>query len=198
MKNRILKTALRAITVLLLITVTGAAAGEEAPPAKGDVIAVEQAEKPAAQTTSASPATGEQIKWQVISSGATDGVSTNYALKGTIGQTAIGSGSSENFGLSHGYWQQTVSSQGCCEIRADVDHGGELEPNIADLVYLVTYMFQGGPEPPCDEPYSPGCLDHYFAEADIDGDGSCTPNIGDLVYLVSYMFQGGPPPVPCP
>jgi len=91
-----------------------------------------------------------------------------------------------------------VPTYTCCLIRADIDHGGESEPNIADLVYMVSYMFQGGPEPPCDEPYLPECPVNYFAEADIDGDGSCTPNIADLVYLVAYMFQGGPAPVPCP
>jgi len=85
----------------------------------------------------------------------------------------------------------------CCLLRGDIDHDG-VGPNIADLVYLVTYMFQNGPEPPCDEPYLPDCPEHYFAETDIDGNGTCNPDIADLVYLVSYMFQGGPPPVPCP
>lgn len=71
----------------------------------------------------------------------------------------------------------------CCTIRADVNHDGS-GPDIADLVYLVTYMFGGGAAPPC------------LAEADINGDGS-GPDIADLVYLVTYMFQGGPDPVPC-
>ena len=72
----------------------------------------------------------------------------------------------------------------CCDIRADINHNGA-GPDIADLVYLVNYMFQTGPQPPC------------FEEADINGDGSDTPDIADLVYLVTYMFQGGPAPVPC-
>ncbi len=76
----------------------------------------------------------------------------------------------------------TVYGQ-CCELRGDIDHNGG-EPDIADLVYIVSYMFSGGPEPPCIE------------EADIDGNGS-DPDIADLVYLVTYMFQGGPAPVPC-
>jgi len=91
-----------------------------------------------------------------------------------------------------------INSSGCCAIRGDVDHNGAPEPNIADLVFMVTYMFQAGPPPPCDDPYSPDCAEHYFAEADVDGDGSCVPNIADLVYLVTYMFQDGPAPMPCP
>lgn len=71
-----------------------------------------------------------------------------------------------------------------CNIRGDIDHNGT-GPDIGDLVYLVNYMFNGGPPPPVME------------EADIDGNGT-GPDIGDLVYLVNYMFNGGPAPIPCP
>jgi|GEM_PF-1167555 len=73
----------------------------------------------------------------------------------------------------------------CCVIMGDIDNNGA-GPDIADLVYLVAYMFNGGPPPPC------------MAATDVNGDGSPVPDIADLVYLVAYMFQGGPPPVPCP
>ncbi len=143
------------------------------------------------------PKTGEQINWQVISSGGTDGSSENYKLLGTVAQTAVGAGSSENYGLSHGYWQQTASSPGCCIYRADINHDGQPDPDIADLIYMVTYMFQEGPEPPCDEPGTGDCTEHYYAETDVNGDGSCSPDIADLIYLVTYMFQEGPAPIPC-
>jgi len=74
---------------------------------------------------------------------------------------------------------------GCCQLRADIDGNGE-GPDIDDVVYLVTYMFQGGPEPLC------------MSEADIDGNHTVSPDIADLVHLVQYMFQEGPPPVACP
>lgn len=73
---------------------------------------------------------------------------------------------------------------GCCIFRGDIDHTGAV-PDISDLVYLVTFMFSGGPEPPCME------------EADVDGLAG-GPDISDLVYLVTYMFSGGAPPPPCP
>ena len=85
----------------------------------------------------------------------------------------------------------------CCQIRGDIDHNGSA-PDIADLIYMVTYMFQNGPPPPCNEPYMPDCPDQYYSEADVDGNGTCTPDIGDLIYLVTYMFQEGPSLVPCP
>lgn len=55
------------------------------------------------------------------------------------------------------------------------------EVNIADLVYLVDYMFIDGPAPP------------VLNIADVDA--SCQIDIGDLVFLVDFMFNGGPPPV---
>ncbi|MFH1687275.1 MAG: hypothetical protein ABIE70_07100 [bacterium] len=71
----------------------------------------------------------------------------------------------------------------CCLIRGDLDDNG-LGPDIADLIYMVGYMFHDGPPP--------SCLDH----ADVNGDGGL--DITDLVDLVGYMFQGGAPPLPCP
>ncbi|MFH1686334.1 MAG: hypothetical protein ABIE70_02280 [bacterium] len=78
----------------------------------------------------------------------------------------------------------------CCLLRADINHDG-VGPDIGDLVYLVNYMFNGGPPPPCNDP------SFGYMEADVNGDG-VGPDIGDLVYLVNYMFNGGPAPVPCP
>ncbi|MFH1688226.1 MAG: hypothetical protein ABIE70_11990 [bacterium] len=141
------------------------------------------------QTEPADSKSGEQINWQVISSGGIEGASTNYRVSGTAGQTAVGSGSSTNYGVGHGYWQPFGGSGGdCCDLRADINHDG-VGPDIADLVYLVNYMFNGGPEPPCNTP--------YYLEADVNGD-AVGPDIGDLVYLVNYMFNGGPAPVACP
>lgn len=135
---------------------------------------------------------GEQINWQVISSGGTEGTSTNYRVNGTVGQTAVGSGSSTNYGLGHGYWQTFDTLFPCCELRGDVNHDSA-GPDVSDLVYLASYMFSSGPPPPCEEPPGSG----YFAEADINGNMT-GPDVSDLVYLVSYMFSGGPAPVPCP
>jgi len=71
----------------------------------------------------------------------------------------------------------------CCANRGDVDHSGP-GVDISDLVYLVDYMFTGGPAAPCSD------------EANIDGTGEL--DIADLVYLVDYMFSGGPAPMACP
>ena len=52
--------------------------------------------------------------------------------------------------------------------------------NITDAVYLISYIFSGGPAP---NPLEAG---------DANCDGSA--NITDAVYLITYIFSGGPPP----
>ena len=70
----------------------------------------------------------------------------------------------------------------CCVLRGNVDGSGAV--NVSDLTYLVTFLFQGGSLPPCEE------------ESDIDYSGEV--NVSDLTYLVGYLFQGGPNPPACP
>ena len=72
----------------------------------------------------------------------------------------------------------------CVGIRGNADGDPNDQINIGDLVYMVMYMFDGGPPPAC------------MSEADFADDGLV--DIQDLMTLVQYMFQGGPPPPPCP
>lgn len=53
--------------------------------------------------------------------------------------------------------------------------------NILDLIYLLDYMFTGGPEPV------------VMASADLDGSGAV--DIADVVYYVDWWINGGPEPV---
>ncbi len=73
---------------------------------------------------------------------------------------------------------------GCCvpPTRGNVNGLGAI--TVADLTYLVSYLFNSGPTPPC--------LD----EANVNGIGSIT--IADLTYLVSFLFNSGPLPAACP
>ncbi len=72
----------------------------------------------------------------------------------------------------------------CTGARGNVDGDAGENVNVADLTYLVNYLFAGGSPPPCWE------------EADLNSDGSV--NVADLTYLVDYLFVGGPAPLPCP
>ncbi len=73
----------------------------------------------------------------------------------------------------------------CLGDRGNVDNGPDDFVDISDLVYLVEYMFEDGPAPPCMD------------EANLNADPEGGVDISDLVYLVDYMFLSGPPPQPC-
>lgn len=79
---------------------------------------------------------------------------------------------------------------GCCLVRGNADgiinSGNPID--VADLTFLVDYVFKGGPEAPCEE------------EGNVDGEeggGGLKINVADLTYLVDYLFKGGNEPPPC-
>jgi len=63
--------------------------------------------------------------------------------------------------------------------RGDVNNDGDI--NVADAVYLLTYIFRDGPPP----------IPHVsIADANCDE----VLNVGDAVYLINYVFKGGDAP----
>lgn len=60
------------------------------------------------------------------------------------------------------------------------DANGDSLLNLGDIVFLIGYVFRGGPAP---------CIPET---ADTNGD--CHINLGDIVYLIGYIFRGGPAP----
>jgi hypothetical protein len=60
------------------------------------------------------------------------------------------------------------------------DADGSHDIDIADVVYLINYIFSGGPAP---NPLVAG-------DADCSGD----IDIADVVYLIAYIFSSGPEP----
>ncbi|MCK4656335.1 MAG: hypothetical protein KAT85_04865, partial [candidate division Zixibacteria bacterium] len=74
----------------------------------------------------------------------------------------------------------TVEPQYVC---GDADGSGEVD--IDDIVFLISYIFSGGPPP---DPMEAG-------DADCSGD----VDIDDVTYLVAFVFSGGPEPcADCP
>jgi len=64
------------------------------------------------------------------------------------------------------------------------DANGDMQVNVGDAVFLISYVFKGGSAP------DPAC------SGNANGDGDT--NVGDAVYLISYVFKSGPAPVaPC-
>jgi len=123
---------------------------------------------------------GERIDWQAVAAGGASGASTSYGLSGTVGQSAAGSGVSTSYRMYHGYWQD-FGGTSCCTLGGDANHAGKVA--IGDAVFIITYVYRGGPAPVCPE------------EADVTGNGEI--GVGDAVYIITYIFRGGPAPT-CP
>ncbi len=124
---------------------------------------------------STAPKAGEQLKWQVVSGGGTTvSSSTNYRLSTTVGQTAVGSGSSTSYKANQGFQQSFAVTYKCG------DANGDGSVDISDVVFLIAYIFSGGSAP------SPL----------LAGDANCdsTVDISDVVYLIAYIFSGGSAP----
>ncbi len=66
-------------------------------------------------------------------------------------------------------------------VCGDADGDGEI--NTGDVVYLVNYLYNGGPLPEC-QPIT-DC-------ADVNLDG--VVDTGDVIYLINYLFLSGPEP----
>ena len=63
------------------------------------------------------------------------------------------------------------------------DVNGDLRIDISDPVFLLSFLFAGGPNPMCIP---------ITACADANADGRI--DIGDPIYMLAYLFGGGPPP----
>ncbi|MCJ7459885.1 MAG: dockerin type I domain-containing protein, partial [candidate division Zixibacteria bacterium] len=72
------------------------------------------------------------------------------------------------------YWADTKA---LC-ILGDADNSGSID--ISDVIYLINYLFRGGPAP---EPMIAG---------DSNNDNKVT--VSDAVYLINYLFKDGPKP----
>jgi hypothetical protein len=72
----------------------------------------------------------------------------------------------------------TLTHENAMPPRGDVN--GDFIVNISDAVFLISYIFGGGPAP---DPLE-------FGDVDCNG----IVNISDAVYLINYIFGGGPAP----
>ncbi len=74
---------------------------------------------------------------------------------------------------------KTIYSPFCSAIAGDANGNGSV--NLADIIYLVNFVFKGGIEP------NPTC------RGDANGNGSV--NLTDIIYIVNFVFKGGTAPI---
>ena len=70
----------------------------------------------------------------------------------------------------------------CCQC-GDANNDGGID--ISDAVYLIQFIFAGGPAPG-------SCRGSFYGMGDANGDAAV--DISDAVYLIQYIFAGGPTP----
>jgi hypothetical protein len=115
------------------------------------------------------------IDWHVLAAGAEqEGSSTNYQVAGTAFQPGIETGSSTNFTIIGGFWQD-FSDDGEFEC-GDINLSGDVD--IDDIMYLVHWIFGGGPAP------------SLMSVCDVNCSGDV--DIDDIIYMIHYIFSGGP------
>jgi hypothetical protein len=64
--------------------------------------------------------------------------------------------------------------------RGDVDANGKY--NVADVIYMINYLFKSGPKPI-----------EFTDQMDVDNNHN--PNVADVIYTINYLFKGGPPAI---
>jgi len=120
---------------------------------------------------------GGQVVWEAFSPCAIACSSATYTTSGSLGEVVAGECSSSTYGVTQEL--MLILDGSCCNIAGDAGNDGAV--NVGDAVYLINYIFKGGPAPAC------------LAEGDAQGD--CQVNVGDAVYLINYVFKGGDPPI---
>jgi hypothetical protein len=113
----------------------------------------------------------------VVCSAAGGVQSDSFGLKVAAGGQGcpIGIQSSENYSIWGG-WTYTALEVAA---RGDVNEDGLID--ISDVIYLLNYLFRGGPAP---VPLIAG---------DFNCDGLV--DLGDLISILNYLFRSGPPPL---
>jgi hypothetical protein len=139
---------------------------------------------------SLAPAQNYTLQKYVIASGGGEMTSTNNSINGTVGQPAVGTSSSDNYGLEGGFWVVGGGGTGGVCDYAVGDVNGSTSYNGLDITYGVNF-FKGGSLPLC--PACSPCSDFYYCG---DVNSSCSYNGLDITYGVNY-FKGGSSPVPC-
>ncbi|MGP8321701.1 MAG: CARDB domain-containing protein [Methanosarcinaceae archaeon] len=76
-------------------------------------------------------------------------------------------------------------SECCIGMRGNADSSPDEDPNMADIVYMIDFLFRGGSPVNCP------------AEADVNDEDGPSLNVADIVWMVNYFFKGGQPPKPC-
>jgi hypothetical protein len=117
-----------------------------------------------------------KIEKDVLNGGIQGIASDVYSAWSSVGQSVAGNMQGDKFALMGGFWSAFTYF-----VAGDANNDEVV--TTADVVYLINYLFIGGPSP----------------VALPSGDANCDGviNIADVIYLINYLFIHGPAPEMC-
>ncbi|MBD3219122.1 MAG: hypothetical protein GF310_12675 [candidate division Zixibacteria bacterium] len=131
----------------------------------------------------AEPQAADSLQKDVLSAGGSKTGSANYSMEFSLGQTASNQSNSSGYTGNWGFWASTSSGPEECQGECG-DANLDDVVNISDIVWIINYVFVGGPEPL-----------PVLACGDVNSDKDV--NVSDAVWLINYVFEGGPAPSEC-
>jgi hypothetical protein len=135
-------------------------------------------------------ASGEQINWQVLSNGGTQASTAGLKLVGTVCQTAVGVGASDDFGLINGYWQELGSPSCCGRYTGGYTGNTNCDPegkrNLADITRLTDRVYISKQPLCCEE------------NGNTNGDPEGKLNLADITRLTDHVYISHEETAPCP
>jgi hypothetical protein len=149
---------------------------KQKPPADAQEVVLpgEHPDKPPEAQSGNEGRVGEEVNWRVMSSGGRPTMAEDLVISGTIGQFAVGSATSGDIGVHHGYWQDFGESESY--VCGDANSSGYVD--IDDVVYILLYAFAEGPPPVPLESADTNCT----GSIDID----------DVVLIIEWAFMENP------
>jgi hypothetical protein len=175
-----------AVAVMLVCVAAGGAeerAGRSTSGSGPKVVIGPVTESETSEASVSTSAAAFAMPWLSINSGGQqNATSTNYGASYSVGQAAVGEGSSTNFRAGIGFWYGiTGLGAPTCVIAltGDVNDNGTI--TSSDIIVMVNFVFKSGTTPmPCE------------AAGDANCSGSLTA--ADIIELVNFVFKGGPAP----
>jgi hypothetical protein len=128
-----------------------------------------------------------QIPWQSLNGGGDINMtSTNFKMKGSVGQSTIGFATSASYQAGIGFWY----GSSCMAIPGDANASGS--HTLADIIATVNYLFNKPGYPACSASSVLCWLGGLLCRGDWNGSGTVT--LADVIQGVNKLFSkpGGP------
>ena len=178
MNKNNLAIILLVITMLTVVMVVKAQSGKKLEPVKSNAEQVAQVQPALVGTPQTSAPLGSRQGYRLVTDvldsfgGASESASFRIPVNSGGQPSPAGLSASTNWGAEDGFVHASKVRHG--------DPNSDRIVNVGDAIYVLNYLFKGGPRP-CP------------VEA---GDANCNGvvDLGDAIYVLNYFFKGGPAP----